>query len=113
MLPKHLGGFAARNLSKHLKKMAPVANSGGAYAGSEGSDVPLDGAASFDPDGTIVSYAWDLDNDGQYDDAFGASVSFIANNEGLFPIGVQVTDDNGATSTAETSVTVANVAPMS
>jgi len=50
----------------------PIANAGGSYSGPEGSDVLLDGSASWDPDGTIAGYAWDFNGDGQYDDAAGA-----------------------------------------
>ena len=42
--------------------------------------ITFDGTGSYDPDGTIIKYAWDLDDDGDYDDTFGATptVSFTA-----------------------------------
>ncbi|MFB6228254.1 MAG: CARDB domain-containing protein, partial [Halobacteriales archaeon] len=68
--------------------------------------VTLDGTASTDSDGSIASYEWDLDGDGQYDDATGptASVSFDATGEQT--IGLRVTDDDGATSTTTVTVNV-------
>jgi hypothetical protein len=33
----------------------------------EASNVFLDGRASYDPDGSVAKYEWDLDNDGAYD----------------------------------------------
>lgn len=55
---------------------APVASAGGPYAIGYGSPLALDGSWSADPDAAcgdrIVSYAWDLDDDGEYDDASGA-----------------------------------------
>jgi serine/threonine protein kinase len=89
----------------------PIARAGGPYAGQEGSVVALDGSASSDPDGTIVAYAWDLDNDGQFDDATGATATFSATVDGTFTIGLRVTDDAGGSATETTSVTVSNVAP--
>jgi len=37
---------------------SPVANAGGNQAVVEGATVTLDGSASYDPDGEIVSYMW-------------------------------------------------------
>lgn len=90
---------------------SPIANAGGGYVTNEGSSILLNAAASSDPDGSIVSYAWDLDLDGQYDDATGVSPSFSTTNSGSFTIGLLVTDNRGATSTTTTTVVVNNVAP--
>lgn len=78
----------------------------------EGTDVELS-AFGFDPqDFFAVTYAWDLDNDGAYDDATGATATFTAvGQDGAFPIGVKVTDSDGASSTDTATVTVTNVAP--
>ena len=66
-------------------------------------DVPLpvsfDGNTSTDPDGTIVSYDWDF-GDGQTDT--GAIVSHTYDAVGSFT----VTDDDGATDTATTTIAV-------
>ena len=56
---------------------APVANAGGPYTVNEGSSIVLNGIGS-DPEGNPVVFAWDLDNDGQYDDATGANPTFSA-----------------------------------
>ncbi|MFC1925721.1 choice-of-anchor C family protein, partial [Chloroflexota bacterium] len=55
----------------------PIANAGGPYTVNEGSSITLNGSG-YDPEGNPVSFAWDLDNDGQYDDATGASPVFSA-----------------------------------
>ena len=89
----------------------PVADAGGSYSGDEGSNVTLDASGSYDPDGTITSYEWDLDNDGQYDDATGVSTTFNSTDDGVLTVGVKVTDDDGAFDTAQATVTVNNVAP--
>jgi len=55
---------------------APVADANGPYEMDMGDDVALDGTGSSDvdiPDGDSITYAWDLDNDGQFDDATGAT----------------------------------------
>lgn len=52
-------------------KRPPVAISGGTYEINRGGDLLLNGTMSYDPDRTagdsIVSYMWDLNNDGIYD----------------------------------------------
>ncbi|MGB7324082.1 MAG: PKD domain-containing protein, partial [Rubripirellula sp.] len=90
--------------------VAPNAGAGGPYSGNVGDTIILSGATSTDSDGTIASYAWDLDNDGQYDDAVTATTTFNATATGTFTIGLQVTDDDGATSTDTATVTVSAVA---
>jgi hypothetical protein len=89
----------------------PVANAGGPYWGNEGSNVSLDASASFDPDSTVVGYEWDLDNDGQYDDATGVTATFNSTADGTFTVGLRVTDEAGLTDTDTTTVPVANVDP--
>jgi hypothetical protein len=90
----------------------PVASAGGPYTTNEGTDVTLDASASTDPDGLALTYAWDLDNDGSFDDATGASPVFDAvGQDGVFPVSVKVTNSDGAFSIASTTVTVVNVAP--
>ncbi|MBD3383340.1 PKD domain-containing protein [candidate division KSB1 bacterium] len=84
----------------------PIANADGPYSGTAGSAVTLDGTGSYDPDSgdSIASYAWDLDNDGQYDDATGATPSYTWNSATTITIWLKVTDTHGATDTDSTRV---------
>ena len=95
---------------------SPVASAGGPYTTDEGSDVQLSAAGttagSHASASGSFSYAWDLDNDGQYDDATGVTADFsTVGQDGMFTVGVQVTDEFGLTDTATTTVTVDNVLP--
>ncbi|MEA2468378.1 MAG: hypothetical protein QOJ57_2504, partial [Thermoleophilaceae bacterium] len=67
-------------------------------------------SSATDPDGTIA-VAWDLDNDGAYDDGTTASVSRSFAKAGTYTVGLKVTDDNGGTDTLAKTVTVANRLP--
>jgi len=86
----------------------PTAEAGGPYSGTEGDTITLSGAASTDTDGTITAYAWDLDDDGEYDDATGATTAFTATTAGAFTVGLLVSDDDGGTATDTATVTVAS-----
>lgn len=94
----------------------PSADANGPYLTPEGTDQVLDGSGSAPGSdssaGAIASYEWDLDNDGQYDDATGVTPTFTdVGFRGLRTIGLRVTDEFGNTDTASSTVDVANVAP--
>ena len=65
------------------------------------SDTPvtLNGSPSTDPDGTIVSYEWDVDGDDNYEET-GERVTRTF-EPGDYEISLRVTDDKGATVTSE------------
>jgi hypothetical protein len=78
----------------------PTADAGGSYQLDEGGSVMLDGSGSFDAeqDNNTLSYAWDLDEDGQFDDATGIQPDFSAaglDGPDFYLIGLQVTDVGG------------------
>jgi len=90
----------------------PVADANGPYVTNEGTNVTLDGTGSSDPDGDPLTYEWDLDNDGAFDDAIGPNPTFtMVGRDGVFTIRLRVTDPGGAFDVDETTVTVNNVAP--
>ena len=89
-----------------VQNVAPTADAGGPYAVSHGGVVTLDASGSTDPGNDIVSYQWDLDNDGEYDDATGVAASFNAVASGTYVVGVEVTDSDGGVGTDTATVTV-------
>jgi hypothetical protein len=87
---------------------APVAAIGGPYTGIEGSSVPLSAAGSSDPDGDVLTYAWDF---GDGTTGTGVSPTHTYADNGNYIVKVTVSDPYGVESTATTSVVVVNVAP--
>jgi hypothetical protein len=86
---------------------APSVEAGGPYSVVEGSSV-LVSAVGSDPDDDLLTYAWDLDNDGTYETA-GESATFSAAGleaPATRTIGVQVTDPSGLTATDTAVVNV-------
>jgi hypothetical protein len=63
-------------------------------------------STSRDPDGPIVSQAWDLDGDGAFDDGGDVTASRTFSLPGRYTIGLRVADRNGAKATAIQVVSV-------
>lgn len=60
-------GSASTNVTILLNN-PPIANAGGPfYSGFEGYPVILDASASIDPEGHVLQYRWDFNNDGTWD----------------------------------------------
>ncbi len=97
-------------ITVHNVNRPPVADAGGPYAMNEGDPVTLDGSASSDPDGDSLTYEWDLDNDGEFDDATGAQVSHTFQDDGVYSAGLRVSDGD-LSDTATASVTVSDLGP--
>ncbi|MBL8819739.1 MAG: aryl-sulfate sulfotransferase [Planctomyces sp.] len=82
-----------------LLAAAPIADAGSTRSMAVAETITLSAAKSYDPDGSIASYAWDLDGDGQFDDATGVKAEYFGARAGQFRVSVRVTDDHGLTAT--------------
>jgi len=78
-----------------------------------GQTITLDGSASYHQDASrsIVSWLWDLDNDGNFDDASGPVVTTSFGAVGDYPVGLKVTDNGVPQKFAVTIVTVRITTP--
>jgi glucose/arabinose dehydrogenase len=80
--------------------------------GSTPLHVEFDAGASSDPDeGDTLTYDWDLDGDGQYDDATGTTAAFDYTDAGRYLAAVRVSDDHGASSTDAVAISAGNTPP--
>ena len=91
---------------------APTVDAGGPYTVAEGSSVAV-AATGGDADGDALTYAWDLDNDGDFDDATGQTASFSAATiDGPASRTVRVRVSDGKLTTVDSAtVNVTNVDP--
>jgi len=64
-------------------------------APNTGQVVSFDASGSADPDGTIILYEWDFDNDG-VTDATGMAATHSFPTAGVYPVTLVVTDNDGA-----------------
>lgn len=85
---------------------APFADHGGPYSGTTGQAVSLDASASFDSDGTIVSWAWDF---GDSNVGAGEQTTHTYASSGTYTVTLTVTDDEGATDEVTTTAAITDV----
>lgn len=73
-------------------RVAPVAQASAPAAALVGEPIALSATAThLDPD-AVLAYAWDLDGDGEFDDATGPNAEHVAPAPGLVVAAVEVTD---------------------
>ncbi len=74
--------------------------------------VSFDGRGSRDPDpGDTLTYAWDLDGDGNFDNGTTPTVRYTYTRAGTYTAVLRVTDSRGASDTARVVVTAGNTPP--
>jgi glucose/arabinose dehydrogenase/single-stranded DNA-binding protein len=74
--------------------------------------VSFNGGGSSDPDpGATLTYAWDLDDDGAFDDATGATATWTYQQPNTYTPELRVTDNLGASDTDAVTITAGNTAP--
>lgn len=73
----------------------PKAVAGGPYVGECGVPITFDGSGSSDSNGHIVSYEWDFDGDGTYDQTTTTpTVEHVYHTEFAGTVRLRVTDDD-------------------
>jgi PKD repeat protein len=68
-------------------------------SGDIGMTVNFDGSGSSDPNGDPLSYEWDLDGDGAFDDSSAVRPSWTYNTAGNYRVSLRVSDGRGGTAT--------------
>lgn len=86
-------------IEKIVTPIAPTANAGADITVEVNSVVQFDASASFDADGTIVSYAWS-------NGLSGVNPTMLYDTIGIYDVELTVTDDSGLTGTDTVRVTV-------
>ncbi|MGN9843775.1 LamG-like jellyroll fold domain-containing protein [Nonomuraea sp. H19] len=82
-----------------------------ATSGTAPLAVTFSGTSSSDADGDALTYAWDLDGDGELDDSTSATPSFTYAQPGSYVVRLRVSDGRGGQGDASVTVNVNNTAP--
>jgi uncharacterized repeat protein (TIGR01451 family) len=97
-----------------LDRSQPIVVAGGPYTGQAGAPVTFNASGSSDPYGMSLSFAWDLNGNGVFDDATNAVAPTTFHGPFSGHIAVRVTNEEGkeAVGYAYLTVTDANQAPV-
>ncbi len=82
----------------------PAADAGGPYTGTAGTTLALSASATTSAGTQVTAYEWDLDADGEYDDATGPTPSATFPTDDPRVVAVQVTNDAGRRSVDHANV---------
>ena len=107
-----LGG-SVRRIRYFSQNQPPIAvASADPTTGPAPLTVAFDGTASSDPDGNALTYAWDLDGDGAFDDGTAATATFTYTQAATYAATLRVTDPSGASGTSSVTITAGNTPPV-
>jgi glucose/arabinose dehydrogenase/PKD repeat protein len=107
-----LEGGTIRRVRSLTANRAPVARATATPSqGAVPLSVAFDGTASSDPDGTPITYAWDLDGDGAFDDSTSATPNFTYTATGTYTARLRVRDPEGLEDTVNVPI-VAGTPPV-
>ena len=102
-----IGGGTLRRIvytgSNHLPTAAVTATP---TSGTAPLTVSFSGAGSTDLDGDPLTYAWDLDGDGAFDDSTAITPQWTYTAGGTVTARLRVTDPSGAADTATATISV-------
>jgi len=94
----------------------PIAEADGPYSVWAGAPLVLNASGSTDSDGQIVSYMWDLDDDGVFETDAAGQPFFVVDYgdvqdlglavDGMYDIHLKVTDSTGLFDTDSSSVRI-------
>ncbi|HET9613196.1 MAG TPA: NPCBM/NEW2 domain-containing protein, partial [Candidatus Limnocylindrales bacterium] len=108
----HEGGAIHRisySATNHPPTAAIAANP---TSGKAPLTVAFDGRGSTDPDsGDTLTYSWDLNGDGQFGDAVLSTASSTYTVDGVYNVGLRVTDSHGASATTSVAINVGGSLP--
>jgi glucose/arabinose dehydrogenase len=102
-----LTGGTIRRIRYSAANQPPIAR---ATANPTNGPVPLavsfDGTSSADPEGDPLTYAWDLDGDGAFDDSTSPKPTLTYATAKVYQVSLRVTDAKGASDTLDQPLTV-------
>jgi hypothetical protein len=109
----HAGTSPPATIALRINKPPVVAVSNDPESPAVGEPVKFDASLSHDADASPgpLTYAWDLDGDGQFDDSALVAPTFHYDAIGDLTVGLRVTDGDGAVTPFTKTITVQKTRP--
>ena len=106
-------GFGRIRRIRHFSTNQPPEAAAAATptAGPIPLNVAFDGTGSSDPEGGSLTFEWDLDGDGAFDDSTAPQPSHIYTEAGDYTVRLRVTDPEGASDTDSIVISPGNGPP--
>jgi len=92
-----------------IENKAPIPIITGTNTGYEGIPITLDGSKSYDPDGTIISYLWTIDNGLEEEDSI---TTMVINDDYIGSLTLRVVDNDNTETETQTTITILNLNPQ-
>ncbi|MEW6481861.1 MAG: PKD domain-containing protein, partial [bacterium] len=91
-----------------VENKLPVPIITGRYTGYEGMPISLDGSSSYDLDGTITTYIWEIDGI-SYD---GSMTTIVIDDDYIGSLTLRVIDNDQGEAETQTTITILNLNPQ-
>lgn len=104
------GGAGSGNTTALVVNVPPTAEAGGPYSGFAGVPVTLSGSATDPGSADVLTYAWDLDNNGSFE-TLGQTVTATFPAPGTYQVRLQVSDDDGGLSAPDVATVTVSPRP--
>jgi len=106
-------GIASAIYINVTENAPPIADANGPYKNYEGSSIIFNASNSLDPNGDILQYRWDLNNDGIWDTNWSTNpiINYTWNDDYIGKVKLEVSDGE-FTSTDSANITVENIPPI-
>ncbi|MFQ5909457.1 MAG: PKD domain-containing protein [Thermoplasmata archaeon] len=91
-------------LEVYKVNLPPIPDAGGPYEVDEGSDIVLDASGSADPNGDLMQFRWDLDDDGVWDTGWSFVPTYLLTcPDGPYETNITVGVTDGEMNATETT----------
>jgi len=106
LLPNTCSSITPANIPPSVSILKPFTNS----KFSVGTSVVFEGTVA-DKDGSVVTYGWDFEGNGQYAVTNALSTAYTYTKAGIYKVTLRAQDNQGATNTATIQIEITNPTP--